>query len=149
VTPPGAALEIPFVSGGQVQIETGTGFGIGDVLFTFSTSRVIGAGTTIVNVPAVGISQLLTNFGASRDWSTDLFVGDDGQFHTLTLRFFAGGSWQHIVDGAQVAESGFTSLVSWPANGLTVQFGLRPNEVVSMPFPWSSFLFRGLVYTAQ
>jgi hypothetical protein len=150
VTPPGFAIEIPFLSGGQVQIQANTGFGIGDVLFTFTVTRVIAAtGVTDVGVPAVTVPQLLTNFSASRDWSTDLFVGDDGQFHVLTLRFFSNGGWAHILDGAQTIEQGGVALVSWPPNGLGVTFNMRPGESVQTFFPWSSFLFRGLVYTAQ
>jgi hypothetical protein len=150
VTPPGFAIEIPFLSGGQVQIQANTGFGIGDVLFTFSVTRVVAAtGTTDVGIPAVTVPQLLTNFSAARDWSTDLFVGDDGQFHVLTLRFFSNGGWAHILDGTQQLETGGVALVSWPPNGLGVTFSTRPGENVQTFFPWSSFLFRGLVYTAQ
>jgi len=150
VTPPGFAIEIPFLSGGQVQIQANTGFGIGDVLFTFSVTRVIAdTGTTEVSVPPVSVPQLLTNFSASRDWSTDLFIGDDGQFHVLTLRFFSNGGWSHILDGAQTLENGGVGLISWPPNGLGVTFSMRPSENVQTFFPWSSFLFRGLVYTAQ
>ena len=126
-----------------------TGFGIGDVLFTFTVTRVIAAtGVTDVGVPAVTVPQLLTNFATSRDWSTDLFVGDDGQFHVLTLRFFSNGGWAHILDGTQTIEQGGVALVSWPPNGLGVTFNMRPGESVQTFFPWSSFLFRGLVYPA-
>jgi len=110
-------------------------------LFFFNrTVTVTSNATTTFTAPRVTIAQLMTNFSAQKDWSSDILFGSDGQAYLRTIRFKSNGQYQ-IFDSslANAVESGTCTQVSWPNNSSIVRFRLGA-RTVTISLPFGSFL---------
>lgn len=109
----------------------------------------VGAGATAtLSLAPFTIGELMTNWGFnSGQWSSGLFVGNDGNFHENSFFFDLAGRWSGRQDGTTWA-SGTATVVSWPARAQCVSFRLAGNApVTQICSPFSGFVFDGLPHT--
>jgi hypothetical protein len=110
-------------------------------LFFFNRTVTVTSNATVTfTTPRVTIAQLMTNFSAQKDWSSDILLGSEGQFYLRTIRFRSNGQYQ-ILDSsvANAVESGTYAQVSWPNNSSSVRFRLGA-RTVTISLPFGSFL---------
>lgn len=103
--------------------------------------------TWTFNYDRVTLGDLMTNWGnASGQFSTGLFVGNDGNFHENSFYFDRVGGWRGVQDGAQWGAGRLTA-VSWPTLARCVDFSLGPgSEVARFCVPFAGFVFNGLAH---
>jgi len=106
-------------------------------LFFFNGSATVRSNTTATfTTPRVTVAQLMTNFSAQKDWSSDILLGSDNRFYIRTIRFNSKGQYQ-IFDSsvANAVESGNYSQITWANNSSSVTFRLGVRTVtISLPF---------------
>jgi len=142
VVPVGTFMNLPRQPG-AVSVEVKLGISPADgPLFFFNRNLTVTSNTTVTfTAPRVTIAQLMTNFSAQKDWTSDLLLGSNGQFYLRTVRFLSNGQYR-IIDSQNpnvAAESGIFTQITWANNSNSVTFRLG-QRTVNIFFPFGSFL---------
>lgn len=159
--PPGAAalsgqqISLQLAAGGTFAFQIGLGSLNGNSpnpFFIFNRNVTATAGTTTtVSVAPLTLGQVMTvGSQGTTTWMSDLFLGNDGQFHLFRLSMLSNGSWKLFADNSNVPSAqGTAAPTFWPnmtnatATGPIINFNLNANLTGgAMAFPYSSFFIK-------
>lgn len=106
--------------------------------------------TFTVNANAFTLGELLTNWGFnSGEWASDLYIGNDGEFHQNSLIFDRSARWTGYDRGTPWG-SGQATLVSWPNRANCVSFRVFPNAAATQTcLPFSGFIQDGIPHVRR